>query len=190
MIENNKNKSGELPEEIEVLFEKKYDRDRLEEWKKKMPMPELKPVKKNGFRVWPIAAVILIIIVCLTLYKLSTPDPQEMALELIHNTQIASLSDSNLRGEPGNEASESIINFHTAITEMRSSDPNYEKATKLLSEVSENKNKYQIEAIWFKALAHINSGETTLGKIELEKLRSLSNYQQENVKKLISILDK
>lgn len=187
-MSNNNHTSNKIIEQADILFEKNYDKERLEVWKKQMPMPKIKPVKKNRIKFWPIFAAVIITTTCFIVFQLGRPSPQEVATELIHSTQLASLDDVNLRGNESDHIKPITQSFFVAIEILRSKEADHLKATNILAEVSSIKNDYQLEAIWFKALAHITSGEFTQGKIELEKLQSQSDYQHKNVQKLLTLL--
>lgn len=194
-MEQNKSPKSQIPDKpiqaLDSLLQTKYDRERLESWKEKMPIPEEKatPInyRKLVFAISSIAAMALIVITANQLF-IKPNQPSNLAETLIESTVIASLDDLNSRGEETTIEDKNAVELLEAIQLLKSNRDEAFQAIEILSEVSATKNRYQMEAIWFNALAHLKVDNRVKAKSELERLSSLSNYQQQKVQSLLEKL--
>jgi len=172
---------------LDTLLKEKHDRERLERWKAIMPIPEEKP-KSNRVAMIVSLLIIGLLLSILGYFSLEQKKPVHIAENLIKSTTITSLDDLNERGSNTSQISKEALAYYKAVKLLKTEQSNSFEAIELLTDLTTKKNKYQIEAIWFKALAHIKIGDHKNARIELEKLSTLSNYQEKNAAKLLNIL--
>jgi len=181
-----------MEEELEKILKEKYNRDRRKEWESKIPIPKPLPKKrKSKFWVYAILMILGISLVAGIYYwQNQKKNTLELVDEYISTTPVASLSDLNQRNssELSSEVKQDLneMNFYNAVKLLRNGE--VEPAIKLFQSVSSQKNKYQIEAIWFNALAYAKVQDNPKALHELEKLMALDQYQNDKAKELINLL--
>jgi len=178
--------------ELDLLLKEKYDKERLEEWKKVMPMPEDSIERKNKSRTKHVAIffALLGVISIIVFFSVSSSSPDRMADEFISNTVYASLESQNARGEISSNLSSETVTFDRAVLGMKSGTMNPDFAIALLSPLTKSKNKYQVEALWWIALAQTKTSKTQEAIKNLNKLKAFSTYKKENVEELLRELNK
>ena len=180
---------------LDELLQEKHERERLASWKTKIPMPELENniTSSNSIKKLLIFGISLVmILLSLLSYYYINEKSNKLVDRFIATTPIASLEEQNHRGQnqPNNESTQLPLKaqqFNAAIKELKSGK-DLVLAISLLETLSASKNKYQVDALWWKALAHAKANENAAAIHELEKLKAISNYQKENIKKLLEEL--
>jgi len=192
-MDYNKNPKSNTPtpqeEALDTLLKTKSDRDRLESWKELMPMPEEEgagKTKRKSIAILASIAGLALVFFILNQTIIKPNQPVYLAENLIETTVITSLDDMNSRGEEATIKDENAEELLKAIELLKSDNDQAFVAIEILSDLAETKHRYQMEAIWFNALAHIKVGNKSKAKSELERLASLSNYQQQNVQSLLN----
>lgn len=177
--------------QLDSILKEKYDKDRLAEWKKLMPMPEeiSAPQTKNLKKPLALILALGLGIGMLLFFSTTSSDPINLADTYLQSTTIALLEDQNARGEGQVENSAEVTEFYLAVTELKA-NKNTEAVQAILNKMSLTKSQYQIEALWLSALAHIKAGNTTEAINKLNKLTALSSYKREAAIHLLENLNK
>ena len=185
---NNSDKSMEM----DLLLKEKYNRERLAEWKKLMPLPQEDSPKKNSHYLKATLGVVLflVIVAMVLFFSLSRSSPSNLADKYLSNTTIAALDDLNARGDSGESQEIMEIEFLRAVKQLKANGILSESALKKISVYSTKKNKYQAEALWFGALGNIKLDKIEIAKRELEKLKAISSYKKDEVEILLKAISK
>jgi len=181
-----------MKDKLDSLLKEKYDQERKTSWKKEIPIPLDTDISKiNVVRKLALGLIVLVGLVSIFyLYKASGTQT-DLIDNYIASTPIAALAENVSRGEIAESPTSGKtkdVEFAEAAKLMKQADPNYTQAVKLLAPFALQKNKYQQEALWLKALAHAKLDENEKAISELDKLQAISTYQKEKILKLIPIL--
>ena len=141
---SNQQNSNPRNKALDSLLKDKYDNERLEEWKKLMPIPDGNPKRNTTRPILLLLALGLTLGVVWWISNNQSSDPMQLADNFIHETRVASFSDMSARGKKSNIANASSIRFHKAIELLKSEKEN--EAIKLLGPLAEESNRYQLEA--------------------------------------------
>jgi multisubunit Na+/H+ antiporter MnhF subunit len=79
--------------------------------------------------------------------------------------------------------------FYYALSISQIENADYYKAIRLLEDVTSKNEKFINESLWLQGLLHLKIGNPIKSKIILTKLSNSSNYQKENTKALLKMLD-
>lgn len=191
---DNLNKSNFYPSDkkidaLDAILLAKSDQERLAEWKTKMPLPPQEKRKKNYIGLAALLLSIGILIYTAGYFILKVDSTVQFADNLINTTVIASAGDMNSRGENATNPDNNLIKLNSAVDLLKGDNAATFEAIEILTQLSKTKNKYQIEAVWFTALAYVKVGNNKKATLELDRLKSLSNYQSKNVNKLLERID-
>lgn len=175
-------------EALDSLLQTKYDQARLAEWKKKIPMPD--PKSRRNYLGITISIIALgIILWAAGNFLLKTDSPKQIAENMIHNTVIPEMDEMNSRGENAKIIDANGVKLTEAVELLKGDANKSFEALEILTQLSHAKNKYQLEALWFSALANMKIGNNKQALLDLEKLSSLSKYQSQNVQLLLNKLN-
>lgn len=173
-------------EALDHILKERHDLQQVEEWKKKIPLHAESNTKKYLILFFSILALG---VASYFLFQFNSGNSQkQMANNLIHSTVIPTLSDVEPRGENGLAVNGSLAQLNLAIELLKNDTNDAFKAIKILEKLSDQENRYQIEATWFKALAQVKVGNYTNAIIDLERLANTTKYQSKNVNKLLEKL--
>lgn len=187
-----------MEKELDKLLQSKYDQKRKAEWKSQIPMPTAMQLaeKKIGLYKGVKLGLLAVILICVSLaafYFYNSGDSNSKLIdEYINTTPIVFVDDLNPRsaGLEKQTQDKTELNFYKAIGILKDDSPQIKDAISLLDEVSKTKNKHQIEALWYKALASAKINDNASALNDLQKLVTISNFQNEKAKKLINQIKK
>ena len=173
-------------EALDEILKAKADAERLEQWKKEIPLPSRNPVSKGMIMISLLVIGMLIIAILFFLKKTETP--KQMAQNYIDATSLNLIDDVKTRGETYDKSHENLLKLQRGVSLAKGDMDKTFDSILLFTELIEDEGRYQLEALWYRALAHVKTGNNALAENDLRKLAGMSNYQKEETQEILNKL--
>ncbi len=191
---SNEQKMGN-EEDFEILLREKFRRDEIQKLKQEIPMPGQKEfVVKTNYSlksVLAIAASLLFLVSISTfLFSSYANNSEAFADTLIAESYFATSEDNEERGIDNENfgSSDLTVKFDKAVSLAKGSDDQKKEALELLKTITVTRNKFQIEGKYLEILLYAALGQNQSAKKGIEEIKQLSNYQSNNINKLLELL--